>query len=330
MCALGFVGDTEDNTEASCEPVDPSAGEAPSGGTCYTLYGKDSYGDGWNGAYWTWYNNGVLMYTGTVQGPSESLGLIGGQSGYTDHWVLCADGCAELELSCTDGYCFSSEISWEMVDSSGATIAEGEGDTSSQSIDCAPPTTAPTAQVPGCAESDCGPDAGCVDMASGYECSCNPGYEGSTTMNAPAACTDYDACSDTTVDCGTGASCVDAVAPATGYQCECDPGYEGTSMPNAAATCTEEAECVKSGTFITNEGNHWYSQTPFEYSSNLFIFGGYDGGWFKMQSVHADGSLGQDRYTSAISTISQLTTSIWDSANIGGYYNVIDVVLGPC
>ena len=24
-------------------------------GTCYTLVGQDSYGDGWNGAYWTWY-----------------------------------------------------------------------------------------------------------------------------------------------------------------------------------------------------------------------------------------------------------------------------------
>jgi hypothetical protein len=56
-------------------------------------------------------------------------------------------------------------------------------------------------------------------------------------MNAPAACTDYDACSDATVDCGTGASCVDAMAPATGYQCECDPGYAGASAPNAAATC---------------------------------------------------------------------------------------------
>ena len=54
--------------------------------------------------------------------------------------------------------------------------------------------------------------ATCVDFKGGYNCSCNPGYEGSSTMNAPTTCTDYDACSDATVDCGSGARCASALA----------------------------------------------------------------------------------------------------------------------
>jgi hypothetical protein len=156
-------------------------------------------------------------------------------------------------------------------------------------------------------------------------------------MNAPTTCTDYDACSDATVDCGSGASCVDATAPATGYQCECDPGYEGASVSNAAATCTENT-CPVSATFVTNKwaGNNYqgwktYNQTPKELNSNLFVFGSKDGQWFKMQGVDAEGNDAGDRYTNAISSLSQLTQSIWNSAKTPGVsYSVENLVMGPC
>ena len=36
--------------------------------TCYTLTLHDTYGDGWNGAYWSWINdyNGAVLRSGTV------------------------------------------------------------------------------------------------------------------------------------------------------------------------------------------------------------------------------------------------------------------------
>jgi hypothetical protein len=56
------------------------------------------------------------------------------------------------------------------------------------------------------------------------------------------------------------------------------------------------------------------------------VFGGYEGGWFKMGGVDNKGTVLEYRYTSAISTITNLTVAIWNAANKGGNYSVTSVV----
>jgi len=87
---------------------------------------------------------------------------------------------------------------------------------------------------------------------------------------------------------------------------------------------------VSSGTFVSNEGNRWPNQIPFQVDSNTFVFGGFEGGWFKMQSVDANGEKIEDRHIGAISSIGKLTVGVWNAANIGGAYRVDGVATQDC
>jgi len=55
------------------------------------------------------------------------------------------------------------------------------------------------------------------------------------------------------------------------------------------------------------------------------VFGGTDGGWFKMRSVDAAGKLRENRHTKAVWSIDKLTVAIWEAANRGGDYSVTDI-----
>ena len=78
-------------------------------------------------------------------------------------------------------------------------------------------------------------------FTDGYTCSCDAGYEGSTTTDGPAVCTDIDGCDS--VNCGANASCEDVDAPGTGYTCVCDTGYGGTTTTDGPATCIPDEDC---------------------------------------------------------------------------------------
>ena len=79
------------------------------------------------------------------------------------------------------------------------------------------------------------------------------------------------------------------------------------------------------GTFTSNQGRKWHDQTPFIVSASTYVFGGYDGGWFKMASVDADGKFIENRHTKSCSVIADLTSTIWEAANRGGRYSVTNI-----
>jgi len=84
------------------------------------------------------------------------------------------------------------------------------------------------------------------------------------------------------------------------------------------------------GTFISNEGGRW-NQSPFRVDDNTYVFGGFDGGAFKMRSVDATGKPKEDRYTVGITNIKALTVAIWAAANAamaGVSYSVVGVSMG--
>jgi hypothetical protein len=83
------------------------------------------------------------------------------------------------------------------------------------------------------------------------------------------------------------------------------------------------------GTFISNEGRKWENQIPFKVSENIYVFGGYEGGWFKMASVDANGNFIENRHTKECNSIDELTIEIWNSANKGGDYKVEDIIFVP-
>ena len=68
---------------------------------------KDSYGDGWDGAYWSWCSDDGACSTGTLES---------GASGTT---TLCTIGCETLAVGGGD---YPSEVSWALSDGS-----SGEG-----------------------------------------------------------------------------------------------------------------------------------------------------------------------------------------------------------
>ena len=93
---------------------------------------KDSYGDGWNGAYWSWCSDDGACSSGTLES---------GASGTT---ALCKKGCETLAVG---GGQYPSEVSWTLSDGS-----SGAGDQAPHYM-CAPsaapsmsmaPSTAPT------------------------------------------------------------------------------------------------------------------------------------------------------------------------------------------
>ncbi len=88
-----------------------------------------------------------------------------------------------------------------------------------------------------------------------------------------------------------------------------------------------EEKVPEKGTFISNEGTKWENQKPFKVSKNIYVFGGSDGGWFKMASVDSNGNFIENRHTKECNSIEELTIEIWNSANKGGDYKVEDIVL---
>jgi hypothetical protein len=118
------------------------------------------------------------------------------------------------------------------------------------------------ADVDNCAGTHCGAMAVCKDHpfdsahgASAYDCICDTGAEGASTISAAATCTDVDGCAGT--ECGASASCTDVKFPGTGHTCKCDAGfYNAGSSPldndahtNTAVDCKEttaQAGCATS------------------------------------------------------------------------------------
>jgi len=99
------------------------------------------------------------------------------------------------------------------------------------------------------------------------------------------------------------------------------PKYRPTPPPAA----TDE-KVPQKGTFISNEGKKWENQIPFKVSKNIYVFGGFDGGWFKMASIDSNGNFIENRHTKESNSIDELTIEIWNSANKGGDYKVEDII----
>ena len=78
------------------------------------------------------------------------------------------------------------------------------------------------------------------------------------------------------------------------------------------------------GTFVSNEIKR-YPQIALKVDNETYVFGGYDGGLFKMRSIRLVGNLieqGEDRHTNLINRIDDLTVNIWNSGNRYGLYSV--------
>ena len=118
-CDVCVQGDLPPSPLLSCTPSLPYFPSFAPPAACqydvFTLY-ADSYGDGWDGAYYTWVDSHGIETIGTLySGGSGTFSLCGGPG-------HCGD------LSVSDGL-YPSEISWHLVDT-GVTLANGgAGDT---------------------------------------------------------------------------------------------------------------------------------------------------------------------------------------------------------
>jgi hypothetical protein len=111
---------------------------------------------------------------------------------------------------------------------------------------CVEKTCANTGGFRGPIPANCGTNAVCTDDGVGYTCTCEAGFYGSTTTNAPATCVEM-TCADTDgaatptpASCGTGATCTE---DGDGYTCTCDAGFSGSTTTNEAALCADVDEC---------------------------------------------------------------------------------------
>jgi alpha-tubulin suppressor-like RCC1 family protein len=66
---------------------------------------------------------------------------------------------------------------------------------------------------------NCDPNALCANTASGFDCTCNPGFYGNGTQ-----CADTDECADATSSCSPVADCTNT---AGGFTCACQTGFVG-------------------------------------------------------------------------------------------------------
>ena len=98
----------------------------------------DSYGDGWNGHYWHWEgSNGNDVATGTLPGSGF---VPGGITGYDN---LCYPGNETCTTFYVDGAgTYPYEISWDVADAPGATVASGGANSVTFPIGCPPPPAA--------------------------------------------------------------------------------------------------------------------------------------------------------------------------------------------
>jgi hypothetical protein len=77
-------------------------------------------------------------------------------------------------------------------------------------------------------------------------------------------------------------------------------------------------------TFIDNEGGEHPNIVPFKIG-NVWVFQAYQGKWFKLTSTDINGNKIENRHSDTELTSSN-AASQWETANRGGYYNVIDVM----
>ena len=102
---------------------------------CYSLEMEDWYGDGWNGAAYTWTNkaNGQQLLTGT---------LADGTNGTASLCVYSTSGCYTLEISSGD---YDREISWALISPDGSPWANGSAP---GTADLCAPSPVPTTPMP--------------------------------------------------------------------------------------------------------------------------------------------------------------------------------------
>ena len=107
-----------------------------------------------------------------------------------------------------------------------------------------------------CTTNACADNATCINnaaSATGYNCACNPGFDG----DAETGCVEINACA--TNGCGANATCTDAPAPAKGdaRTCACNPGFDG----DAETGCVDIDECATNpcgvNTTCNNETNRY-------------------------------------------------------------------------
>ena len=106
----------------------------------------DSWGDGWQGNTWHWIDSNGVDTTGT---------LASGSSGTAELCIPADEGCYTFYVDTAGS--FTSEVSWTLTDSAGATVKSGGADNIQHQV-CPPiPTLAPTA-------------GSCATMADGSAC----------------------------------------------------------------------------------------------------------------------------------------------------------------
>ena len=126
----------------------PAPTPKPTAGGCdyeeVTLYAYDSWGDGWNGAYFTWTSS---------DGTSTSATFNSGASATFD---LCPgpDGCGDLVVDAGD---YPTEITWDIMTPAGELLDSGVADDTGTSCSV---TCDPTCYGQSCDDWD----------AEGYEC----------------------------------------------------------------------------------------------------------------------------------------------------------------
>ncbi|KAJ7363620.1 Olfactomedin-like protein 2A [Desmophyllum pertusum] len=92
-----------------------------------------------------------------------------------------------------------------------------------------------------CDSNPCLNGGSCVDLVNEYNCSCEPGYNGSRCEN------DINECDSN--PCLNGGSCLDLVNE---YNCSCAPGYNGSRCENES--CSRTIKTV--GSPVTHTTNH--------------------------------------------------------------------------
>ncbi|WP_437522135.1 calcium-binding EGF-like domain-containing protein [Sorangium sp. So ce726] len=112
-----------------------------------------------------------------------------------------------------------------------------------------------------CSPSPCQNGSTCTSSASGYTCTCVPGYTGTNCE------TEIDECAS---DPCVHGQCLDAV---NGYVCECEPGYAGTNCETNIDDCASNpcvhGTCVDGLNSFTCECDSGYSGTLCDTAASL-------------------------------------------------------------
>ena len=96
-----------------------------------------------------------------------------------------------------------------------------------------------TASAPNfCASSPCLNGGSCVNGASGYTCTCAPGYTGTTCASVINNCASS--------PCANGGTCTNIIGAGT-FTCACTPGYTGATCGAVIDNCAS-SPCANGGT----------------------------------------------------------------------------------